>query len=104
MDGVNYLRRRLLIRAMACGATLTIGACGNSDKPAACADPEKMSPSEKSLRDAQHYVERSPDPAKVCGGCAFFSAAEGAGDCGRCQIFNGPANAKGHCGSWAART
>jgi hypothetical protein len=54
MDWVNFLRRRLLIGAMAGGATLTIGACGKSDKSAACADPEKMSPSEKSLRDAQH--------------------------------------------------
>jgi hypothetical protein len=102
MDGMNFLRRRLLIGATACGA-LTIGAC-KSDKPAACANPENMSPSEKSLREAQHYVERSPDPAKVCAGCGFFSAADGAGDCGHCQIFNGPANAKGRCESWAART
>jgi hypothetical protein len=104
MDGVNFLRRRLVIRAMACAAVLTISACDKSDKSAACADSEKMSPSEKSLREVQHYVEQSPDPAKVCGGCAFFSAAEGAVNCGRCQIFNGPANAKGHCTSWAART
>jgi hypothetical protein len=104
MDCVNFPRRQLLIGAMACGATLTLAACGNSEKSAACADPEKMSPSEKSLREAQHYVERSPDPAKVCGGCGFFSAADGAGDCGQCRIFNGPANAKGHCESWAART
>jgi hypothetical protein len=39
MDWVNFPRRRLLIGAMACGATLTIGACGKSDKSAACADP-----------------------------------------------------------------
>jgi hypothetical protein len=102
MEGVNFQRRRLLIGTTACGVTLTIGAC-KSDQQSACANPEKMSPSEKSLRVAQHYVEQSPDPAKVCGGCGFFSAAEGAGDCGRCQIFNGPANAKGHCESWAAK-
>ncbi len=62
----------------------------------ACADPTD------SLRASLHYVETSGDPKQPCGLCGFFEAAE-KGDCGSCKIFNGPANVKGHCDSWAAK-
>jgi hypothetical protein len=48
-------------------------------------------------------VEQSADPAKACAGCQFFTAAEDGGGCGHCQIFNGAANPRGHCDSWAAK-
>jgi hypothetical protein len=64
---------------------------------AACADPED------SLRASLHYAEAAPDPQKTCGGCGFFTPAAGS-DCGNCKIFNGPANAKGHCDSWSAKS
>lgn len=64
----------------------------------ACADAES------GLRVPLHYVEASPDPAKTCSGCSFFKA-DGADTpaCGMCQIFNGPANPKGHCDSWSKK-
>lgn len=68
-----------------------------------CADPEVLSTSERQLRASLHYTERSPHgDAKRCAGCQFFSA--GSGDCGQCQILNGPVNPGGHCDSWSERT
>ena len=64
---------------------------------AACADPED------SLRASLHYVEASPDAAKSCAACAFFTP-DSAGGCGQCKIFTGPANPKGRCDSWSAKS
>ena len=47
------------------------------------------------------YTEHSPDPAKPCSGCGFFTA--GSGGCGSCSIFNSNVNANGHCDSWAPK-
>jgi len=66
-----------------------------------CADPAKLDSGAAGLRPSLNYVEASPDPAKTCSACAFFSAGTGA--CGSCQIFNGPANSKGHCDSWGPK-
>ena len=62
----------------------------------ACADPTD------SLRASLHYTEMGPDAKMVCGECGFFEPPD-KGACGNCKIFNGPANAKGHCDSWAAK-
>ena len=93
--------------AAAASAALTACSGGKSQQTSAgggCADPEDMSPSETSLRQANHYVENSGDAAKTCAACTFYTpGADGAG-CGTCQIYTGgPANPKGHCDSWAAK-
>jgi hypothetical protein len=63
----------------------------------ACADPND------SLRASLHYVEAGPQKDQVCGTCGFFTA-DGGKACGACSIFNGPANQKGHCDSWSAKS
>lgn len=63
---------------------------------ASCAD----SSMDQGLAASLHYTEQSPDPAKPCAGCGFFSAG---GGCGSCAIFNSKVNSKGHCDSWAAK-
>jgi hypothetical protein len=62
----------------------------------ACADPAD------SLRASLHYAEMGPDAKATCSTCGFFEA-DGDKACGSCKIFNGPANAKGHCDSWSAK-
>jgi hypothetical protein len=62
----------------------------------ACADPTD------SLRASLHYAEMGPDATMTCSTCGFFEA-DGTNACGSCKIFNGPANPKGHCDSWAAK-
>ncbi len=87
-------------------AAAALNACGS--KPAAdtavCADVAGLTASEQSLRASMKYVEKSPDPAKTCSGCSFFTAGEGAAACGTCEMYTGgPANPGGHCDSWAAK-
>lgn len=99
---------RLCLTTTAATAAVTLTACSggkSGSASASCADPEAMSPSETSLRQANHYGERSDDAAKTCKGCTFFTAGADATACGTCQIFTGgPANPSGHCDSWAAKT
>jgi hypothetical protein len=107
MTDPKFTRRSVLrqgIQLPAAGVALfALSACGE-DKPkvAACADPNQLSVAENSLRKAGHYVEQSPDPAKTCAGCGFFAAGEKP-PCGKCEIFQGPVNAAGHCDSFAAK-
>jgi hypothetical protein len=63
----------------------------------ACADPTD------SLRSSLHYTEQYSDTTKTCSACGFFDA-DGDKGCGTCKIFSGPANPKGHCDSWAAKS
>jgi hypothetical protein len=104
----SFFRLGLTVSAVAAGGAALTACSGGKPQPASaaggCANPEDMSPSETSLRDANHYVENSADAAKTCAACTFFTpGADGAG-CGTCQIYTGgPANAKGYCDSWAAK-
>jgi hypothetical protein len=51
-----------------------------------------LSPAENRQRKLDNYTEMSPDPAKTCSGCSFFTSGAEPTACGQCQIFNGPAN------------
>ena len=86
------------------GAACFLSGCGqsvNQSTAAACADPNKLSMSENSLRQSAHYAEKSPDPAKTCSVCSFYTAGDA--PCGTCRIFSGPTNAGGHCDSFAGK-
>ena len=67
----------------------------------ACVKGDDLTASQVSLRAALKYEDPSTEPAKVCAGCAFFTADADA--CGQCKLLNGPVSAKGRCSSWAAR-
>ena len=97
----TFLNRGLQLPAAGI-ALWTLGSCATKAKLDACVDVESLTPSEQGLRQANHYVGQAPDPARKCSGCSFFTPDEGAGSCGTCKIFGGPANALGHCDSWAA--
>ncbi|MDX2144552.1 MAG: high-potential iron-sulfur protein [Rhodospirillaceae bacterium] len=103
----QFSRRRLLTGGLemsaATVAVAALAACDQGPKVEACAGPNNLTFSENSLRQASHYVEQAPDPAKNCTGCGFFTADPAGGRCGKCEIFLGPVNAAGHCDSWAAR-
>jgi High potential iron-sulfur protein len=108
MANVKLTRRAVLgygVQLSGVGVVIgALSACDNAKKKVvACADPNSLSDAENSLRKDRHYVEQSPDPTKTCSGCGFFKLDEDAGGCGRCEIFQGPANPKGHCDSWAAK-
>lgn len=105
MRSENVSRRRLLCQAgtlTTLGAMFLLVACKKDTTAQACSDQAATS-AEKALRDAQHYVDLSPDQSKTCSGCSFFAAADHSNTCGHCQIFNGAASPSGHCDAWAAK-
>jgi uncharacterized paraquat-inducible protein A len=91
-------RRSLFTLAMAAPAAVyvTRAAAGT------CADLDSLSASQKSLRQSLNFKPVSDD-SRHCSGCAFFTANANDGNCGACQIFNGPTSAQSRCDSWAAR-
>lgn len=68
-----------------------------------CAKPGALSAAETQQRKLDNYTEKSPDPGKTCSGCTFFTRGAGAAVCGKCALFNGPANAHGKCDDWTPR-
>jgi hypothetical protein len=79
------------------GSLVTCASAAIAADAGTCADA-KM---DAGLASSLHYTEHTPDPAKPCEGCGFFTA--GSGGCGACAIFNSSVNSKGHCDSWAPK-
>jgi hypothetical protein len=107
-------RRSVLLRGLqapgAAALLLALGGCGGGGRPSnavagtVCADPNAMTDSELSTRKGVGYVETSPNPAQVCGGCSFFHAGAAGSACGTCDVLSGaPVNNHGHCNSWSAK-
>jgi hypothetical protein len=92
----NFSRRKVIEAGLLLVPAIVFPASLAKAAATACADPTD------SLRASLHYAEMGPDATMVCGGCGFFEA-DGKNACGNCKIFNGPANAKGHCDSWSAK-
>jgi len=104
-DPVKRAALRQLTACLVVAATSGIaGAQGEEKEDVVCAKPGALSAAEKQQRKLDNYTEKSPDPGKTCSGCSFFTAGAGAAACGKCAIFNGPANPKGKCDDWAPRT
>lgn len=57
----------------------------------------------ESLRTSLNYATASPDAARTCGGCAFFTGDESMQACGQCVIMSGHVDEGGICDSWAAK-
>lgn len=87
------------------GGEAGAAASGGSQAKAAtdCSDVSGLSDADKNLRQTLQYVETSPDPAKLCTNCQFYTPAEGGGACGACTILKGPIAPGGYCTSWAAK-
>ncbi len=109
MTNGNLSRRKLLGQGLqlSVGGVVLAAAAAAATKTAAaadakvCVDMAHLPAEALSIRESLNYVEKSPDATKTCAGCGFFEA-KGDG-CGNCMIFTGPANANGHCDSWAAK-
>jgi hypothetical protein len=106
-DSHGEARRATLRRLTAClvataASWLSVGH-GKEKEDLVCVNPSALSEAEKQQRKLDNYTEKSPDPSKTCSGCRFFTPGAAATACGKCEIFNGPANPKGKCDDWAAR-
>ena len=77
-----------------------IAACG--DRATLCSNPDELTFSENSIREANNYTEKSQHSDKNCLNCSFFKTGQGQSpDCGQCELFNGPAASDGYCDSWS---
>jgi hypothetical protein len=90
-------------RSIAVAGHRLIVARGREQEDLVCAKPTALSEAEKQQRKLDNYTEKSPDPSKTCGGCGFFTPGAGAAACGKCALFNDPANPKGRCDDWTVR-
>ena len=102
-DDIDSGRRSLF--ALAAASPLLV--LGLMSRPAAaqqqaCFDLATLPMSQRSFRTSLGFKMQATDPNKRCGTCNFYTP--GAGDCGKCQIFNnGPTTANSTCGSWAKK-
>jgi hypothetical protein len=99
---MNQLPRRVMLRrALQVFAAAAVIPAIEARRASAksCEDP-----SSESLRTSLHYSAMSPDPAKACGACGFFTNGANGSACGNCAIMSGDVNVKGHCDSWAAKS
>ena len=55
---------------------LGLSRAAKAQTAAGCVNLKDMSPAESALRKELDFKLASPDPAKQCGGCAFFTAAQ----------------------------
>jgi hypothetical protein len=103
----HLTRRAVLVRALqlplGAGVVMGLSACDGEESGAlVCADPSTLTSAEQSVRRTLNYVEVSPDPARVCAGCEFFTAPAGGTGCGTCEMYGGGSvNPGGHCDSWS---
>ena len=98
------IRRKLLANAVAAPLLLAgLAASVRLAGASACMDLDAMPANQKSLRRSLGFKLQSPDSAKHCSGCAFFTA--NGGNCGKCQLLSGAAvTADSVCDSWTRKT
>ncbi len=99
------LSRRDMLRSAALVSSaglLPAWLLGCGKKELSCTDTAGLSAAEIGMRTTLAYVDKSPEPAKLCEGCALYvPAAPDA--CGTCKVLKGPVHPKGYCKSWAAK-
>lgn len=68
----------------------------------ACYDPAALPAAQKGLRNALAFKDVTPDPAKHCSLCVFFTGSRPG--CGNCTLFSGgPVSANSVCNSFGRK-
>ena len=98
-------RRQLLRKSVNFGlATASVAilaaACKGAVKELHCDDTMGLPPLDIATRKALEYVDRSPDPQKVCTGCVQYIGAPDTASCGGCKMFKGKVHPDGYCKVW----
>ncbi len=117
----HFIQRMSLFGAAGIGASSLLAACGGgeqqADTPAetpaetpaqtaegfTCTDTSGLTEQELTMRNTLQYVDASPDPEKLCDGCALYVAAVAGQNCGTCTVIKGPIHPKGSCTSFAPK-
>lgn len=97
---MNELPRRKALRTLLqAAAVLFVAPAATRAAAETCVDSGS-----ESLRASMNYANPSPDAAKNCAGCAFFTHDESKPACGQCTIMSSHVDETGVCDSWAARS
>jgi hypothetical protein len=96
-------RRALTVLGAALVAPSALVACGGEEGAATltCTDTSGLAAAAVATRESQAYTDTSTNPQQKCSGCRFFTAGA-AGQCGTCQVVQGPIHPDGNCNLWAA--
>lgn len=88
------------------GALLTLAgasALGCRKREFTCVDTSALSAVDAKLRSDSEYVDRSPDPKKVCATCVQYIEPKESGTCGGCKVLKGPFHPDGYCKAYGAK-
>lgn len=103
MSNQIYSRRDALrtvsLTVLAAGAWGTLGC---SKKELTCVDTTGLTPDEITARTTLGYVDKTPEPAKLCSNCIQYVPAA-PDKCGGCKVLKGPVHPSGYCKVWAAK-
>jgi hypothetical protein len=89
-------RRRLLLVGPAAFAALAFPACAKKE-PESCDSTLGLTPDEIKTRKSLGYLDRGPDPNKLCLGCEQYLPPPKADECGTCKVLKGTVHTKGTC-------
>lgn len=103
MQGRRATLRQLTAGILAGAVSWISVGNGKERQELICVNSGNLSEAENRQRKLDNYTEKSLDPDKTCSGCRFFTTAADPTACGKCEIFNGPANPQGKCDDWTAR-
>lgn len=100
-------RRALTVLGAVFVAPSALAACGGEEEEAGggeltCTDTSGLEQAAITTREAQNYVDQSPNADQNCANCRFYTAGQ-AGECGSCQVVQGPIHPEGYCNLWAAQ-
>lgn len=94
-------RRTLTVLGVAALAPSALIGCGEDEAALDCTSTAGLTPAQVTTREAQNYVDHSPNPQETCAGCRFYTAGA-ANACGGCQVLAGPIHPEGYCDLFAA--
>lgn len=98
-------RRALTVLGAAAVAPAALVACGGEEEGGGgltCTDTSGLAAAAVATRETQAYTDSSTHADQSCANCRFFTAGQ-AGQCGTCQVIQGPIHPDGHCNLWAAQ-
>ncbi|WP_336968952.1 high-potential iron-sulfur protein [Sphingobium aromaticiconvertens] len=99
----SWTRRSALILFACMPLAISGGASATAGGGAAgCGDAATLSAAQKSMRKSLGFKAPSPDAAKRCALCTFFTP--GGNGCGQCALLSGSVvPVEGVCDSWAKK-
>jgi len=97
-------RRALTVLGAAIVAPSALVACGGEEDGGGaltCTDTAGLEAAALATRESQAYSDSSTNAEQTCSACRFYTAGQ-AGQCGSCQVVQGPIHPDGTCNLWAA--